>query len=481
MNFRFILNIFGRVLILLGLFMLTSIIWALVYDEQTIIALGLSALITVFTGAVLYYFTLGNLKKELGLKDSYFTVTFTWVIISLFGTLPYLFTGSITSFIDAIFETVSGFTTTGSSILRDIEVLPKSVLFWRSLTHWIGGMGIIVLVVAILPLLRIGGYNLFKNESSGISYEKLTPKTASTAKRLWGIYVSLTFILTGLLMLGDMNLYDALNHAFSTMSTGGFSTKNNSVGAFSPYIQYVIIFFMFLAGANFYLHYHFIKGRFKRVFGNLELRSYFGIIVIVASAIAFIIFRNGGLTVEKAIRDAFFQVVSIITTTGFATTDYLLWPAPAWTLIFLLMFIGACVGSTGGGIKVIRHVVSFRNVMLHFRRMLHPNSVSLLKINNEVIDDEKVGSLISFLVLYLLTFTFGSILMVLLGEDTLTAVGSVAANMGGVGPGIGSVGPASSYANIHEAGKVVLSFLMIIGRLELTTVLILFTGLFWER
>jgi len=481
MNFRFILNIFGRVLILLGLFMLTSIIWALVYDEETTIPLGLSALITLFTGAVLYYFTLGNLKKELGLKDSYFTVTFTWVIISLFGTLPYLLTGSITSFIDAIFETVSGFTTTGSSIIRDIEVLPKSVLFWRSLTHWIGGMGIIVLVVAILPLLRIGGYNLFKNEASGISYEKLTPKTASTAKRLWGIYVSLTFILTGLLMLGDMNLYDALNHAFSTMSTGGFSTKNNSIGAFSPYIQYVIIFFMFLAGANFYLHYHFIKGRFKRVFGNLELRSYFGIIVIVASAIAFIIFRNGGLTVEKAIRDAFFQVVSIITTTGFATTDYLLWPAPAWTLIFLLMFIGACVGSTGGGIKVIRHVVSFRNVMLHFRRMLHPNSVSLLKINNEVIDDEKVGSLISFLVLYLLTFTFGSILMVLLGEDTLTAVGSVAANMGGVGPGIGSVGPASSYANIHEAGKVVLSLLMIIGRLELTTVLILFTGLFWER
>ncbi len=481
MNFRFILNIFGRVLILLGLFMLTSIIWALVYEEQTIISLGLSALITLFTGAVLYYTTLGNLKKELGLKDSYFTVTFTWVIISVFGTLPYLLTGSITTFIDAIFETVSGFTTTGSSIIRDIEVLPKSVLFWRSLTHWIGGMGIIVLVVAILPLLRIGGYNLFKNEASGISYEKLTPKTASTAKRLWGIYVSLTFILTGLLMLGDMNLFDALNHAFSTMSTGGFSTKNNSVGAFSPYIQYVIIFFMFLAGANFYLHYHFIKGRFKRVFGNLELRSYFGIIVIVAAAIAFIIYRNGGLTIEKAIRDAFFQVVSIITTTGFATTDYLLWPAPAWTLIFLLMFIGACVGSTGGGIKVIRHVVSFKNVVLHFRRMLHPNSVSLLKMNNEVIDDEKVGSLISFLVLYLLTFTFGSILMVLLGEDTLTAVGSVAANMGGVGPGIGSVGPASSYANIHEAGKVVLSFLMIIGRLELTTVLILFTGLFWER
>lgn len=461
--------------------MLTSIIWALVYREETVWELLLSGFITLFSGVVMHYSTLKNLKKELGLKDSYFTVTFTWVIISLYGTLPYLLTGSIPGFTDAIFETISGFTTTGSSILRNVEVLPRSVLFWRSLTHWIGGMGIIVLVVAILPLLRIGGYNLFKNEASGISYEKLTPKTASTAKRLWAIYVVLTFILSGLLMIGDMSLYEALNHAFSTMSTGGFSTRNLSVGAFTPYVQYVIVVFMFMAGANFYLHYHFIKGRFKRVFSNLELRTYAGIIVVVAIIIAIIIYRNGGLTVEKALRDSIFQVVSIITTTGFVTTDYLLWPTHAWTLIFLLMFIGACVGSTGGGIKVIRHVVSFRNVLLHFRRMLHPNSVCSLKINNEVVDDEKVGSLISFMVLYLLTFTFGAVLMVFLGHDTLTAVGSVAANMGGVGPGIGSVGPASSYADIHEGGKVLLSFLMIIGRLELTTVLILFTSLFWHR
>jgi trk system potassium uptake protein TrkH len=481
MNFKFIFNVFGRVLILLGSFMLTNILCALVYQEGTIRPLLISAFITIASGVLMYFATLRNLKKELGLKDSYFTVTFTWIIISIYGTLPYLLTGSIVSFNDAVFETVSGFTTTGSSIIRNVEILPKSILFWRSLTHWIGGMGIIVLVVAILPLLRISGYNLFKNEASGISYEKLTPKTASTAKRLWGIYVALTFILTGLLMLGDMNLFDALNHAFSTMSTGGFSTKNSSVGGFSTYVQYVIILFMFLAGANFYLHYHFVKGRFKKVFSNLELRSYLGIVVVVSLMIAYIIYRHGGLTYEKALRDALFQVVSIITTTGFATTDYLLWPAPAWTLIFLLMFIGACVGSTGGGIKVIRHVVSFRNVMLHFRRMLHPNSVSLLKINNEVVDDEKVGSLISFLVLYLLTFTLGAVLMVFLGHDTLTSVGAVAANMGGVGPGIGSVGPASTYADIHESGKVLLSVLMIIGRLELTTVLILFSGLFWQR
>lgn len=461
--------------------MFTNILWALVYQEDILMPLFLSGFITLISGVIMYYGTSRNLKKELGLKDSFFTVTFTWVIISLYGTLPYILTGSISGFIDAIYETVSGFTTTGSSILTNVEILPRSILFWRSLTHWIGGMGIIVLVVAILPLLRIGGYNLFKNEASGISYEKLTPKTASTAKRLWGIYVSLTFILTGLLLLGDMDLFDALNHSFSTMSTGGFSTKNLSLGAYSPYIQYVIIVFMFLAGANFYLHYHFVKGRFKRVFDNIELRSYFGIIVVVSLMIAFIIYRHGGLTLEKALRDALFQVVSIITTTGFATTDYLLWPDEAWTLIFLLMFIGACVGSTGGGVKVIRHVVSFKNVVLHFRRMLHPNSIRLLKMNNEVIDDEKVGSLISFLVLYMLTFTVGSIFMVFLGHDFLTSIGSVAANMGGVGPGIGSVGPASNYAHIHDAGKIILSFLMIIGRLELTTVLILFTRIFWQR
>ena len=481
MNFRFILNIFGRVLILLGAFMLTSIIWALVYNEEVVKDLLVSSLITLVSGAAMYFMTLRNLKKELGLKDSYFTVTFTWIIISLFGTLPYLLTGAIPSVVDAVFETVSGFTTTGSSILMEVESLPKSVLYWRSMTHWIGGMGIIVLVVAILPLLRIGGYNLFKNESSGITHEKLTPKMASTAKRLWGIYVSLTFILIGLLLLGDMSFFDAMNHAFSTISTGGFSTRNTSIGGYSSYVQYVVILFMFLAGMNFYLHYHFVKGRFRRVFKDLELRTYFGIVAAVTLIVAVIIYREGGIAIEKALRDSLFQVVSILTTTGFATYDYLSWPREAWTLIFMLMFVGASVGSTGGGVKVIRHVVSFRNVTLHFRRMLHPNSVNRLKINGEVIDDEQVGSLVSFLVLYLLTFAAGSIVMVLLGEEILTAVGSVAANMGGVGPGIGSVGPASSYAHINEAGKIVLSFLMLIGRLELTTVLILFTGLFWKQ
>lgn len=481
MNIKFVLNIFGRVLVILGLFMLFNIIWVFVYKEPTLFVHLISSMITIGVGAIIYYATRSNLTQELGIRESYLTVTFTWVIISIFGSLPYLLSGAIPHLPDALFETVSGFTTTGSSILTSVEDLPKSILFWRSMTHWIGGMGIIVLVVAILPLLRIGGYNLYKNEASGISHEKLTPKMASTAKRLWGIYIALTFILVGFLLLGKMSLFDSLNHAFSTISTGGFSTKNSSIANLSPYIQYVLTLFMFLSGANFYLHYHFIKGRFKKVFTNIELRTYFGIVLTISAAIAFIIYHNGGLTVEKAIRDALFQVVSIITTTGFATTDYLSWPIPAWGLIFLLMFVGASVGSTGGGVKIIRHVVSFKNVLLHFRKMLHPNSVSLLKINGEIIDEEKVSSLVSFLVLYMATFTVGSLLMAFLGEDVLTSVGAVAANMGGVGPGIGSVGPVSNYAHIHDAGKVLLSFLMIVGRLELSTVLILFTRLFWTR
>lgn len=481
MNFRFIFNIFGRVLMLLGAFMLSSIIWALVYHEDVVGAFVLSSLITLVCGAAMYLLTIKNLVSELSLRDSYFTVTFVWVVFSLFGALPYLLSGSITSFTDALFETVSGFTTTGSSIISDVEALPKSILFWRSLTHWIGGMGIIVLVVAIMPLLRIGGYNLFKSETSGMTQEKLSPKTTSTAKRLWAVYVVLTFILIGLLLLGDMSFFDAINHAFSTMATGGFSTKNTSVSGFSSYSQYVIAIFMFLAGMNFYLHYHFYKGRFKRVFSNIELRTYFAVVVVVSLLITItVIAYDNRIGVGEALRNALFQVISVITTTGFATHDYHDWPHAAWMLLFVLLFSGACVGSTGGGIKIIRHVVAYRHVLNYFKRTLHPNSVSLLKIGGEVIDDEKVGGLVSFMLLYMLTFSIGTVLMVFLGSDLLTSAAAVASNMGGVGSGIGSVGAFGNYSAFSDASKILLSLLMLIGRLELTTVLILFTRIFWK-
>lgn len=342
-------------------------------------------------------------------------------------------------------------------------------------------MGIIVLVVAIMPLLRIGGYNLFKSETSGMTQEKLSPKTTSTAKRLWAVYVVLTFILIGLLLLGDMSFFDAINHAFSTMATGGFSTKNTSVSGFSSYSQYVIAIFMFLAGMNFYLHYHFYKGRFKRVFSNIELRTYFAVVVVVSLLITItVIAYDNSIGVGEALRNALFQVISVITTTGFATHDYHDWPHAAWMLLFVLLFSGACVGSTGGGIKIIRHVVAYRHVLIYFKRALHPNSVSLLKIGGEVIDEEKVGGLVSFMLLYMLTFSVGTVLMVFLGSDLLTSAAAVASNMGGVGSGIGSVGAFGNYSAFSDASKILLSLLMLIGRLELTTVLILFTRIFWK-
>lgn len=466
---------------ILSSFMLLNIVWAIYYKENTVYPHLFSAYVTSVSGYLLYRFTKSKKAQGLALKESYFTVTFSWVIISLFSMLPYLFTKTITHFPDLIFETVSGITATGSTILKDVETIPKSVLFWRSMTHWIGGMGIIVLVVAILPLLKIGGYNLFKNEASGISHEKLTPKTTSTAKRLWAVYIVLTIALIIFLLLGGMNFFEAINYAFSTISTGGFSIKNSSVADFSSYIQYVLIVFMFLSGVNFYLHYFLFKGEFKRVFQNAEFKTYSSIILISTLLIIYFLVYKSDYNVNIAIREGLFQVVSIISTTGFTTINYNNWPIPAWSILFLLMFVGASVGSTGGGIKVIRHVVNFKNVVIHFKKMLHPNSVALLKINGEVLDEDKVNSIISFLVLYVITFTAGSAILIFLGEDLVTSVGAVAANMGGVGPGIGMVGPINGYAEIHDVAKVVLSFLMIAGRLELSTVIILFTSMFWKK
>ncbi len=480
MNIRFVLNILGRVLIILGLFMCTNFIWVGVYPETTFWGHLFACVTTLASGAALYLGSKGRMQAGLNLKESYLTVTFAWIVISAFGSLPYLFTGSIHGFVNAFFETVSGFTTTGSTILTDIEAMPKSILYWRSLTHWIGGMGIIVLVVAILPMLRIGGYNLFKSEASGISYEKLTPKTASTAKRLWGIYVGLTFVQTLLLLLGDMDFFDALCHSFGTIATGGFSTKNASAGYFSPYAQYVIMVFMFLSGVNFVLHYFILKGRIKKVWHNDEFKTYLAIILVAGTIVSVVLLNLPGAQIEATLRTAFFQVVSIITSTGFVTDNYLLWPAQAWSIIFLLMFVGACIGSTGGGIKVIRHVVAFKSFYVHFKRLLNPNSIIPLRVNGEAIDDDKVSLIVSFIMLYFVTFFAGSIVMLFIGLDPATAASSVLSAMGAVGPAFGTVGPVDNFFHIPDFGKILLSFFMILGRLELTTVFILFTRHFWK-
>lgn len=479
-NLGIIINIIGFLLMIEGVFMFTGIPFSLYYCGNRCLSLLYSGLITAGAGSLLWLSTRKS-RKNVTKREGYIIVSFTWIVISLFGTLPYLISGSIPSFTDAFFETISGFTTTGASILSDIESVPKGILFWRSLTHWIGGMGIIVLSVAILPLLGIGGMQLFVAEMPGITHDKLHPRITDTAKRLWGLYVALTFAEVILLMLGGMDLFDSLCHSFATMATGGFSTQNDSITGYSGYIQYVIIIFMILAGTNFTLHYLGIKGKFREIWKNEEYRYYISFTFAFAILIGSLLLIMGDIPVEKAFRDSLFQVVSIVTTTGFVTSDYLIWPAFLWLFIFLLMFIGGSAGSTGGGIKVARQILLLKNSALELKRLIHPQAIIPVRFNGRAVSQNILFKVMAFFLFYLLIFFAGTFIMSLLGLDFQTAVGSTIATLGNIGPGIGDVGPVYNYAFIPDAGKWVLSFLMLLGRLELFTVIILFSPSFWKK
>ncbi|PLX13339.1 MAG: potassium transporter, partial [Marinilabiliales bacterium] len=411
-------------------------------------------------------------------KTAFLAVTISWVVISISGALPYYFSGHFNSFTDAIFESISGFTTTGASILTDIESLPKSILFWRSLTHWIGGIGIIVLVIVIMPSLKISNYNLFVLESS--LQEKIIPRIKKEGYRLLAIYVLITLVEIVLLRFGSMNLFDSICHSFGTIATGGFSTKNDSIAEYSPYIQYVIMIFMILAGTNFAVYYFSILGKFRKIKVNEELRYYFSILIIAGLVISGILFIQTPLTIEHSLRQGFFQSTSIITCTGFATTDYLAWPPLATGIIFILMFIGGSTGSTAGGIKIARHIIVFKNMKLVFRRALHPNMIAGIKINDSHVSDDNNNKILSFVMWYFIAFAAGSMILVFIGLDGASAIGSIATAMGGIGPGLGTVGPVSNFANVPIVAKYVISFYMILGRLEIYPVLILFTKFYWR-
>jgi trk system potassium uptake protein TrkH len=480
-NIKIILKILGFLLIVEGIFMLTSLPFSLYYREGQHMAILLSSLITSGTGLAVYLLMGRREKNTVNKREGFVIVTMTWVLISLFGTLPYLLSGTIPSFTNAFFETISGFTTTGASILTDIESLPNSILFWRSMTHWIGGMGIIVLTVAILPFLGIGGMQLYSAEMPGVTKDKLHPRITETAKRLWGIYVLFTLIETALLMFGGMDLFDGLCHSFGTMATGGFSTRNNSIEGFSPYIQYVIIFFMLMAGTNFTLHYLLLQGKVKGMFRNDEFKTYLFTILGFSLILGILIVSQSSLGTEKGIRDVLFQVVSITTTTGYVTSDYLSWPGHTWFLIFLLMFVGGMAGSTGGGIKVTRHVLMFKNARQELKRTIHPQAIIPVRLNKKVVPQEIIFKVMAFFQIYVLTLVAGTIAMIFLGLDFQTAIGASVATVGNIGPGLGGVGPVENYAFIPSFGKWVLSFLMLLGRLELFTVLILLSPSFWRR
>ncbi|PKP46074.1 MAG: potassium transporter [Bacteroidetes bacterium HGW-Bacteroidetes-11] len=478
-NLRITFRIISRNLLVMAAALLVCAGVALIYSEDImpfIITSGISLLL-----ALILNFSKHKISdsEKFSRKDAYLTVTSSWVIICLIGSLPYIFSGAIPSYVNALFESVSGFTTTGSSILTDIESLPKSLLFWRSLTHWIGGIGIIVLVIIIMPSLRISGYHLFTQESS--LQEKIQPRVRSVGSSLLKIYILLTVLEIILLMAGNMNFFDSVCHSFGTVATGGFSPKNTSIAEYSPYIQYIIMLFMLLAGMNFLIHFYLFKRDFRKIAKNDELKFYLTTIAVIGLTLTIGLSVSMNKPVEEAFRESFFQIISIITCTGFATADYLLWPEYAWMIIFFAMFLGGSTGSTAGGIKMARHLVLIKNIKILFRKQISPHAVMQVRLNNNRLSDEANNSILTFISVYFLIFVAGTLLLVFLGIDGSTASSSVATCMAGIGPGIGSVGPAGNFAHLPEAGKVTLLMLMIIGRLEIYTVIMLFSKTFWRN
>ena len=481
MNLKIIFKVLGLLLLVEGIAMLLALAVAVIYGEHDIFAFIVSAGINLSAGGLITFLS-RKAKKDIGKREGFIIVSMVWVVFSLFGSFPYMISGSIPNFTDAFFETISGFTTTGSSILNDIEALPHGILFWRSISQWLGGMGIIVLSLAILPVFGIGGMQLFIAEVPGPTPDKISPRIKQTAKALWGIYLLFTVAETILLWIGGMSFYDALCHSFTTMATGGFSTKQASIAHWSsPFIQYVIIFFMFLAGTNFTLSYLAIKGKFASVFKDEEFKYYSIIIIGFTALITLGLLLSSQLQFEQAFRDALFQVVSIVTTTGFATADYLLWTPVLTILIFALFFFGGSAGSTGGGIKIMRIVVLAKNGYYELKRLIHPHAIIPVKFNKHSVDSKIVTNVLAFFMLYMVIFSVSTIIFTLIEPDMESSMGAVATSLGNIGPGLGSVGPAENFFHIKPIGKWFLSFLMLLGRLELFTVLVLFSPTFWKE
>jgi trk system potassium uptake protein TrkH len=479
-HYKAIGKVMGALLMLLSLLMFPGLGFSFYYDSGDHFPLLFSALSSLLVGAVMF-FSFAKQDQNIRKREGYLIVTLSWVFMSIFGMLPYILSGTTNTFSDALFETVSGLTTTGASILTDIEVVPQGILFWRSMSQWVGGLGIIVLTVAIFPLLGIGGIELFVAESPGPTSDKLHPRIQETAKRLWLIYVGLTVTLGFLFYFGGMTFFDAVNHALTTMATGGFSTKNASMAFYdSAFIQYSAIIFMFLAGTNFTVIYFGLTGKFDRVWRSDEFRAYASAVIVIAFFLTVPVYFYSGQDLEKAFRDTLFQIVSLITTTGYVTADYTSYNDGLTLIFFMLLFLGASAGSTAGGIKFVRHLTFFKNSWLEFKRIVHPRAVVPLKINGDRVTGKIITHIMNFLLIYLMIFVMGSVVISLMGYDILTSFGAVATCLGNVGPGIGKVGPVDNFAFFNPYAKIFLSFLMLLGRLELFTILVLFTPYFWR-
>lgn len=486
-----VFGILGAFIFFLGFALLFPMAIALVYEEPVWDTFLYSAFIAFLTGGVLYYFF--KTDRELRIREGFLVVSGTWLFLSLVGALPFVISGILPSYTDAVFETMSGLSTTGATILGgttsdgfqnpQIEALPMSMLFWRSLAHWMGGMGIIVLSLAILPLLGVGGMQLFQAESPGPTADKLTPRVQETAKLLWGVYVAFTGVEFLLLWIHpSMDWFEALNHAFATLATGGFSTKNESIAAFdSVYIDVVITLFMFLAGINFAMHFRLLKGDTKSFFNNRETRFYTLTTGIAILILGFSLWMFDNYDLGSALRYGAFQAVAIITTTGFGTDNYELWHSFGAFLLFLLFFAGGCAGSTGGGPKMIRWMIIIRNSYREIKQIIHPKAVLPIRIGDKTIDSNIQRTVLSFFMLYLLVFGFGALIMASMGYELESAIGASIACLGNIGPGWGEFGPTDNFAQIPYFGKWVLIMMMMIGRLEIFTVLLIFTPAFWKQ
>ncbi len=482
---KIVIRFVGFIALLIGVFLLFPALVSIIFGDTDYKQFLISSGACLILGSLLSFFVKPDLSK-IRKREGYLIVAFSWLAMCIMGALPYALHYEHISVVNAVFESSSGFTTTGATTFTDIESLPHGLLFWRSLTQWIGGMGIIVFTVAIFPLLGIGGVELFVAESPGPQSDKIHPRIKEVAKRLWIIYVGLTGILCScLFFFTEMDFFDSLNHALTTMSTGGFSTKNNSIAHFdSASCQYIILLFMFVGGMNYTVIYYVLKGRFKRAWNSLEFKSYVGFLLLTISIIFLLIVSNTNTPFELSLRNAAFQVVSIVTTTGFITSDYTTWHSGATIVFFVLLFVGACAGSTSGGIKIIRHVVFVKTALLEFKRLLHPRAYVRLKIDGNIVSGSVSTHILVFLLCYLMLFVLGSIIMMVVlsssDEPFLSAIGSVATSLGNVGPAIGSVGPADNFAHIPDVGKLFLALLMVIGRLEVFTILIIVSPYFWK-
>jgi len=484
-NARFCFQVTGKFVMYLGLFMLLPAVCTLFYGQDDLITFLLSASITSLAGLALFViFRTHEIPTEIRRREGFFIAALCWMLASVFGAIPYYLYGVFASPVDALFESTAGFTTTGATALVSIEGLPKGILFWRNFTQWLGGMGIIVLGIAIFPRLFAGGAQIMGLETPGPTTEKFAPKIAETAKKLWIVYVAFTVALTVLLIFGGMSFFDALTHSFSTLSTGGFSCRDLSIGAYdSAYIQWMITFFMFLGGTSFVLHFYFFTGKPKRLLKNSEFRFYLFFTVAAAIFITLELMQTGVYkTFSESLRYASFQVVSIITTTGFTTTDFNAWPSFAKWVIFMLMFFGACAGSTSGSVKALRIMVLFKKAHREIKRLVYPSVVSPISIEGKSINEKAVSSITSFFILYVFLFALIALIVLMLEDISLeSAISASAAAITNVGPGFDEVGPASNYSHLGSLTKIVLSLAMIIGRLELYTILVLFMPSFWKR